>query len=96
MACILTNVFFWMTKSMLRTTKSKEISLLILLPLANEVCEGYVFTGVCLSMGESLSRGLCPGGVFVQGGFCQGDPRVGGTHPTRVHSCFELFSCTFK
>ena len=43
------------------------------LPSANEVCEGYVFTGVCLYMGggslflgggESLSRGW---GVSVQG-----------------------------
>ena len=39
-----------------------------LLPPANEVCEGYVFTGVCLSTGGisvqrvSLSRGLCPEG----------------------------------
>ena len=39
-----------------------------LLP-ANEVCEGYVFTGVCLSMGEG---GLCPQGVSVQGGLCPG------------------------
>ena len=33
------------------------------LPPANEVCEGNVFTGVCLSMdGGSLSRSdLCPG-----------------------------------
>ena len=28
-----------------------------LVPPANEVCEGYVFTGVCLSTGGSLSRG---------------------------------------
>ena len=39
---------------------------LLLLP-ANKVCEGYVFTGVCLSTGGSLSReGLCLGGS-VQG-----------------------------
>ena len=31
-----------------------------------EVCEGYVFTGVCLSTGE----GLCSGGVSVQGSLC--------------------------
>ena len=73
---ILTNVFFCMTKSLLRITKSKEISLLILLPLAKEVCEGYVFTGVCLSMGESLSRGLCPGGCFCPGGSLSGRPPV--------------------
>ena len=32
----------------------------ILLPSANEVCEGYVFTGVCLSTGGG---GVCLGGV---------------------------------
>ena len=32
------------------------------LPPANEVCEGYVFTGVCLSTGGLLCPGgLCPG-----------------------------------
>ena len=45
-----------------------------LLPPANEVCEGYVFTGVCLFTGEG-GFGLCPGeasvqGVSVQGGLC--------------------------
>ena len=39
--------------------------LLTSLPAANEVCEGYVFTGVCLSTG-GLS--LCPGGSLPQGG----------------------------
>ena len=40
------------------------------LPPANEVCEGNVFTGVCVSMEQGvLSRGgLCPGGLC---------PRVG-------------------
>ena len=56
------------------------------LPPSNEVCEGYVFTGVCLSTEGILS--LCPGGspswrgfpswgvsvwgVSVQGGLCPG------------------------
>ena len=53
------------------------------LPPANEVCEGYVFTGVCLSTGGdicpggwSLSRGvpvqvgLCSGGSLSRGGLC--------------------------
>ena len=51
---------------------------LFLLP-ANEVCEGYVFTGVCLSTGGGVSiqgglsrgvsgpRGLCPGGLCLEG-----------------------------
>ena len=33
----------------------------IFLPPANEVCEGYVFTGVCLSMGQGV-RGCSGGG----------------------------------
>ena len=57
------------------------------LPSSNEVCKGYVFTGVCLSTGGRrslsgeglhsgegcLSRGgLCPGGFSVQGISVQG------------------------
>ena len=34
---------------------------LILLPPANEVCEGYVFTGVCLSTGRGVSAPLHAG-----------------------------------
>ena len=34
----------------------------ILLPPANEVCEGYVFTRVCLSTGGEGSPGPHPGG----------------------------------
>ena len=43
---------------------------------SNEVCEGNVFTGVCLSTGGSwsLSRGgLCPG-CLCPGGLCPGRP----------------------
>ena len=40
----------------------------IFLPPANEVCEGYVFTGACLSTGGGGVRG---GGVGVRGrGMC--------------------------
>ena len=61
------------------------------LPPANEVCEGYVFTGVCLSTGGGyLSRGvcvqvgLCSGGslsrgVSVLGDLCSGGPCPGGS-----------------
>ena len=47
-----------------------------LLPPANEVCEGYVFTGVCLSTGEGgrawLPGGMCgcQGACVVKGGMC--------------------------
>ena len=40
----------------------------LLLPPANVVCEGYVFTGVCLSTGRGM-RG-CWGACMVAGGAC--------------------------
>ena len=48
----------------------------LFLPPANEVCEGYVFTGVCLSTrgrvsvqgGGSLSRGVSVRGWSLSGG----------------------------
>ena len=44
-----------------------------LLPPANEVCEGYVFTGVCLSTGGvSVQGGLCLGVGLCPGGSLQG------------------------
>ena len=60
-----------------------------------EVCEGYVFTGVCLSTGEglcsrgSLSRGLCV--AVGRGDLCQGPVRfrAGGTHLSLMHSCYS-------
>ena len=75
------------------------------LPPANEVCEGYVFTGVCLSTGGLCPKGSLFRGVSVQrggglclGGLCpegslSGRPhirlRADGTHPTGMHSCLE-------
>ena len=53
---------------------SKLISLLFL-PPANEVCEDYVFTGVCLSTWGGGGLGLCPSrGVSAPGGgsLCMG------------------------
>ena len=47
----------------------------ILLPPANEVCEGNYFTDVCLSTGGgggSLSKGLSSGGISVWGTLCLG------------------------
>ena len=62
-----------------------------LLPPANEVCEGYVFTGVCLHRGGGLHPGGAdppdtdphphPSGTM---GYGQG---AGGTYPTGMHSC---------
>ena len=47
----------------------------LLLP-TNKVCKGYVFTSVCLSIGEGVSG---PGGVTAQGRvWSQGVPAPGG------------------
>ena len=56
-----------------------------LLP-ANEVCEGYVFTGVCLSTGRgSVSKNALGSGVSAQGGVPMGGvclgPGTRGRHP---------------
>ena len=79
-----------------------QLNVIPSLPPTNEVCEGYVFTGVCLSTGGSLSRGsvwggslsggsLSGGGLCPGRGLCHGDPPLrqcaGGTHPTGMHSC---------
>ena len=42
----------------------------VFLPPANEVCEGYVFTGVCLSTGGVHGRGCAWPGACVIGGAC--------------------------
>ena len=42
--------------------KYRKLPYLSLLPPANEVCEGYVFTGVCHSVHRGGVRG-CSGGV---------------------------------
>ena len=81
--------------------------ILALLPPANVVCEGYVFTGVCLSTGGVLHPGgFSIGGVLHPRG---GSPSVGGspsrrgspsgqcaggTHPTGMHSCCQF--CLIK
>ena len=64
-----------------------------LLPPANEVCYGNVFTGVCLS----TAGGVHGGGMHGRGPAWQGSvgrvrgrrdaTAAGGTHPTGMHSC---------
>ena len=51
------------------------------LPPANEVCEGYVFTGVRLSRGGLCPGGFSPRGVSVQRGFCPGGSVQAGLCP---------------
>ena len=63
-----------------------------LLPPANEVCKGYVFTGVCLfTRGTWVAGGNAWQGVCMVGA-CVGEmaTAVGGMHPTGMHSCFLL------
>ena len=73
--------------------------------------QGNKFTGVCLSTGEGVSN-FSEGGRFLQffGGssnFLGGSPnffskrgqRVGGTHPTGMHSCLwcnSTFSSDYR
>ena len=55
----------------------------------NEVCEGYVFIGVCLSTG--VGEGLHGGGGWAdppQSDTMGYGQLAGGTHPTGIHSCW--------
>ena len=83
---------------MIRYGRRQKLSLLCpLLPPANEVCEGYVFTCVCLSTGGCLPHcmlGIHPPGAdtpaadtppaVYAGRYGQ---QAGGTHPTGMHTC---------
>ena len=74
---------------------------LVSLPPANEVCEGYVFTGVCLSTGGGRAW-LLPGGGGMcgcSGGACMVAPggrawfySVGGCGFIQRGACVVLFS----
>ena len=68
------------------------------LPPANKVCEGYVFTGVCLSTGEGyVWQGACmlgacmaggcawQGGCMAGGHACWGACMAGGMHGRGMH-----------
>ena len=62
--CIVSSVILWQRQC---------------LPSANEVCKGYVFTGVCLfAGGRSLSGGLCLEGFFVWGFSVLGEGSMSG------------------
>ena len=75
-------------KHRMETDKPKHlncclIGLITFLPRPNEVCEGYVFTGFCLSTGGS--RSLSGGRVSVWGGLClRGSLSGGGLCPGEV------------
>ena len=54
------------------------MSLVTYLAPANEVCEGYVFTSVCLSKGGGVWQTPSPWAYGQQ---------ASGTHPTGMQSC---------
>ena len=62
-----------------------------LLLLANEVCEGYVFTGVCLSTGGGGSASRVVGQTLPLKSDTTGyGQRAGGTHATGMHCCLSF------
>ena len=61
-----------------RLLYSQDSSASSLLPPANEVCEGYVFTRVCLSAGRGVSRPKPRGGWGVWQGGSPGPHGEGG------------------
>ena len=77
-------ILAWPIKSMTHTYLSQTEQNRLFLPPANVVCEGYVFTGVCLSTGGawswggSWSRGCLVGGVHGPWGAWSGGARFWG------------------
>ena len=63
---------------------------MLLLPPANEVCEGYVFTGVCLSTLGGGMHGFIWGGVWFYLGGMHGFIQ-GGMHGFIWGACMVLF-----
>ena len=63
-----------------------------MITLLREVAEGNVFTPVCDSVHR---RGSLSKGSLSRGDLCHRDTpyggRVGGTHPTEMHSCYWKF-----
>ena len=75
--------------------------LFLLLPPANEVCKGYVFTPVCQSFCSQggMRGGGCVwqggGGIHGRGGMHVVSQCAGGMHPTGMHSCCSYFETYF-
>ena len=73
----------------------------VFLPPANEVCEGYVLPGACLSTGgEYLGRYTPrqehpPWQAHTHRSQCMlgYSQQAGGTHPTGIHSCEDCRAC---
>ena len=88
-----------------RPTYSRTLHTVDFLPPANEVWGKVIFSQACVKnsvhRGGAWSRGVCSGGWVpgprgsAQGGLPGGDPprtasAVGSTHPTGMHSCYQL------
>ena len=85
-------VFFWYLISDVYPDERKcNFPFLQFLPPANGVCEGNVFTGVCLSsMGSLCPGGLGPAGVAVEGAYLSGGSMswgVSGRETPRTVTC---------
>ena len=66
-----TTVTSYIRLDLFNTFQDNAVSVFTLLPAGNELCEGYVLTGVCLSTGGACVAG---GGVCMAGGHAwQGD-----------------------
>ena len=67
------------------TFQDNAVSVFTLLPTVDEVCEGYVFTGVCLS----VHGGACVagGGVCMAGGHAWRGMHGGGACVVMVGEC---------
>ena len=76
-----------------------HLSTISFLQPVNEVCEGYVFTGVCLSTG-GVTAPLHAGIHTLPPDQKQTPPQcmlgygqqAGGTHPTGMHSCSHFWA----
>ena len=75
---------------LLKNRNSSKIGSLYILPPANEICEGYVFTGVCLSTG-----GVCSGGGSALGGCLLPGVFRGGGGRCLVEAPKTFFFCIF-
>ena len=79
----LTFVFATFEKTIILQVSTTQAMNLALLPPANEVCEGYVFTGIRLSTGGACVVVVV--GACVRHGGCRGAWLQGGMHGCGRH-----------
>ena len=91
---ILHDVFFLTSRAYIVESSAPILCVCFYRPQRS--CEGYVFTGVCLSTGGvSVHGGVSAPGRAGIPACTEADPPAGetataadGTHPTGMHSCF--------